>query len=199
MLEIWNSLPPEFRLPDPEAHVTVWRGDKISRLATGMSCRLQGCDSERVVLQASRNGPKALLNLVDRQTGAAPDSPLTSVATDLRMAQLYARPDEEETIFEVSIPAHRIVRDPSSIGAPYWPKDSEMFVVGGIELSDYRKFKSNNDNCAASELAFTEDGVTWVATALSNPRKFPDTVLPNPLGVWREVNSNISRLGTWLW
>ena len=194
MLEIWNSLPPEFRLPDPEAHVTVWRGDKISRLATGMSCRLQGCDSERVVLQASRNGPKSLLNLVDRQTGAAPDSPLISVATDLRMAQLYARPDEEETIFEVSIPAHRIVRDPGSIGAPRWPQDSELFVVGAIKPSNLKRFKSNNDNRAASELAFTDDGVTWVANALSNPRTFPDTILPNPLGVWEEVNSSVGSL-----
>jgi hypothetical protein len=185
MLELWKTLPEEFKLPDPEATVTVWRGDKLGKFATGMSCRLSAAEPEQVVLEAANQGREALVSLIDRHTSAYPDSPLVSVATDIRLAQLFAGFREtEETIYEINVPAHRLLRDPENTGTPLWPHDSELFVVGKIQPSDIARLKINNHDDTASELVFEHNGRSYIADHLTDIASLPVPILPNPLGVW---------------
>lgn len=185
MIEVWQELPPEFRLPDPNSLVTVWRGDKLGKLATGMSCRLTGADPEQTVLDVARKGYDALLELVDEHTTTHPESPLVSVATDIRLAQLFAgvRADDE-TLYEITIPAHRILRDVKNIGTPRWPKDSELFVIGSIEPASIVRVKTNNAEQDASELLFWENGLGYFLDCITDISTIPVPELPNPLGVW---------------
>jgi hypothetical protein len=189
MLEVWHSLPPEFRLPRPEARVTLWRGDKIGKIATGMCCRLSAEYSpDQVVFDIAQRGYDALTHLVDQHTSAHPDSPLVSTTSNLRMAQLFANSgDRSETIYEINVPAHRILRDPESIGAPQWPKDSELFVIGDILPSDVSRIKTNNDDQIASELIYEHDGRFYIADGLSDVGALPIPTSPNPRGKWKKV------------
>jgi hypothetical protein len=185
VIEVWRELPTEFRLPDPEAMVTLWRGDKLGKLVTGMSCRLTQADPVKTVLEAARVGYDALIDLVDEHTSAHPRSPLVSVAADIRLAQFFAdSSDENETIYEINILAHRILRDPENIGTPLWPKDSELFVIGTIDPSDIARIKSNNSEQRASELLFWENGRSYIADYSTNISAIPTPQLPNPLGEW---------------
>lgn len=185
MIEVWQDLPTEFRLPDPEAPITLWRGDKLGKLATGMSCRLTRTDPEMEVLEIAHRGYDALINLVDSHTSAHPDSPLVSVATDIRLAQFFAGfRDRNETIYEIKVPAHRLLRDPENIGTPRWPKDSELFVIGQIEASEITRVKMNSNHQSASELAFSEDGRGYIASHFTDIRTIPTPMSPNPLGIW---------------
>lgn len=187
MIEVWQELPPEFRLPDPEASVTLWRGDKLGKFATGMSCRLTSANPEQTVLEAARKGYNALFDLVNEHTSAHQDSPLVSVATDIRLAQLFAGAREkDETIYEVKIPAHRLLRDPENIGTPRWPKDSELFVIGAITPGDIIRCKKNNPDPNASELVFWENGRRYIADGFTDIRTIPIPPLPNPLGEWAD-------------
>lgn len=187
MIEVWQELPPEFKLADPEAPVTIWRGDKIGKLATGMYCRLTDADPEQTVLEVARQGYDALIGLVDKHTSAHQDSPLVSVARDIRLAQFFAGArDNNETIYEISVPAHRLLRDPENIGTPRWPKDSELFVIGAINPSDIVRIKANNAELDASELVFWENGRSYIANHFTDMRAIPIPTLPNPLGVWAD-------------
>jgi hypothetical protein len=190
MLEVWHSLPSEFRLPDPEATVTVWRGDKLGKLATGMACRLDTGDPQQVVLETARQGYEALLHLIDRHTSAFSNSPLVSVAGDIRLAQFFAGfRDIDETIYEINVPAHRLLRDPENIGTPRWPKDSELFVIGTVQPEEIVKLKTNNHESAASELVFEQNGRGYIANHFTDIRNVPVATLPNPLGTWENVAS----------
>lgn len=185
MTDLWQSLPAEFRFPEPEAQVTLWRGDKLGVAATGMACRLTEGDPQQVVLDAARQGRGALTELIDGHTSMSPDSPLVSVTPNLRMAQLFAGVrSANETIYEVTLPARRLVRDPYKIGAPSWPADSEVFVVGGIRPSDIKQIKTNNADPAASELLYERDGREYRATSVIDAARLPATTEPNPLGIW---------------
>ena len=186
MIEIWKELPEEFRLSDPEAQITVWRGDKLGKHITGMMCRLADRDPSRTVLEIARQGRDALLELVDKHTSAHPKSPLVSVATDIRLAQYFAGfRSEKETIYEIRVAAHRLLRDPESIGARRWPIDSELFVVGQIVPSDIVRVKTNNHHQAASELVYWKDGRMYIMDdSAGGPGKISTPTLPNPLGTW---------------
>ena len=188
MIELWDVLPEEFRLPDPEALVTVWRGDKLGKIATGMACRLVDSDPVDNVLQVALKGRRALIELVDKYTSAWEESPLVSVAADIRLAQFFTGfRGRDETIYELSIPAHRLMRDPENIGTPRWPKDSELFVVGRVEPSDIVRVKTNNNDDSASELLFMEDGQSYIANFFTDIRTIPVPTLPNPNGKWIDV------------
>ena len=188
MIEVWRELPPEFRLPDPERLVTAWRGDKLGKLATGMSCRLTGVDPEQAVLDIARQGYEALLDLVDEHTYTHPESPLVSVATDIRLAQLFAGVrQEDETIYEIRVPAHRVLRDAENIGAPRWPKDSEIFVIGAICPTDIVRVKTNNYEQDASEALYWQNGWGYFIDCMSDISEIPVPPLPNPLGKWADT------------
>jgi hypothetical protein len=185
MLELWQALPEDFRLPDPEAEVTVWRGDKIGKSATGMACRLQFEDPDQVVIDVANAGSEALETLIDGHTSADPNSPLISVATDIRLAQFYAGyRDEDETIYEITMPAHRFLRDPKDRATPRWPQNAELFVVGGIHPDEITKFKTNNNDRDASELLFEIGNRRYVATHEIDMRDVPIPESPNTMGVW---------------
>ena len=192
MLEVWHILPPEFKFPDPEATVTVWRGDKVGKLATGMSCRLEATDPQQIVLETANKGYPALRDLINRHTSAYSDSPLVSVAADIRFAQCFAGfRDSDETIYEINLPAHCLLKDPENIGTPRWPKDSELFAIGAIQPSDIIKMKLNNHDKAASELVFERNGLSYVANQFTDMRNIPVPTLPNPLGRWEVCSSEI--------
>jgi hypothetical protein len=188
MIELWQELPTEFRMPNPEANIKLWRGDSIGKLATGMSCRLVAGDPEHVVLDIARLGYDALIDLVDRHTSSSQNSPLLSVAADIRMAQLFADSRTRgETIYEITVPGHRLLRDPENLGAPNWPKGSELFIVGDIQPSDISRIKKNNDQETASELVFWQNERRYIADGITNISSIPVPELPNPLGRWESV------------
>jgi hypothetical protein len=194
MIEVWRELPPEFRFPDPEAPTTVWRGDKLGRLATGMSCRLADTDADPVqtVLDIARQGGDALNDLIDRHTSAYHDSPLVSVAGDIRLAQLFAGfRDRDETIYEINVPAHRLLRNPENIGTRRWPKDSELFMIGAIKPSDIVGYKQNNTDRGASELLIWEVDGCYIANALTDFREIPTPERPNPRGKWVDLGKSV--------
>lgn len=185
MSDIWHSLPAEFKFDDPERPITVWRGDRVGKLATGMTARLEDDDPEAIVLAAARKGSDALHKLVDRHTSGSEGSPLISVTTDLRLAQLFAdKPGT--TIYEATMTARRLVRDPYNTGTKRWPLDTEMFVVGHIPVDEITGVKLNNENGYASELNFEINGRPgYRASFFSDFSRIPTPDKPNPNGVWQ--------------
>ncbi len=184
----WESLPPRFRFSDPERQITAWRGDRVGKLATGMSCRLGEHDPVDVIRNAALLGDEELYKLIDRHTSTSMGSPLISVTTNLHIAQAFAA-RVGSTIYEVTIPGHRIVRDPYNTGTPNLRNDTEIFVVGEIRPYEITAVKTNNDDSNASELLVYRDGCSYLLDSLSVHKSIPVPNAPNPVGVWERNNT----------
>jgi len=183
MNHLWESLPPDFRFEDPTVLVTAWRGDRVGRAAIGITCTLESGNPEDVVIDAARQGTDKLLKLIDRHTGTSRNSPLVSVTTDLRIAQRFAG-DPKSTIYEITIPAGRLMRDPLNTGTPGYPIDTEVFTVGAIQPEEITAVKVNNSDPDASELIFAVDGRHRKYDVFSDFRNRPAHTAPNPAGIW---------------
>lgn len=188
---IYETLPAEFRASDdPEDVLTLWRGDKIGRAATGMICRLGDTEAaDHFIYEVASRGVDELNNLIDLHTGASIYSPMISVTNAISRAQEFAsHPDE--TIYRLELPASRLIRDPYAVGRPHRGNDTELFVVGEVTPSDIVAVKTNNEDINASEFLEPHEQtgkvlcISWgVGVLLCD---FPDdpSRQPNRYGVW---------------
>ncbi|HEX5456092.1 MAG TPA: hypothetical protein VFW77_01870 [Candidatus Saccharimonadales bacterium] len=197
MIEIFETLPAEFRASsDPGEQLTLWRGDKAGMAVTGMTCRLgNGEQAEHLVYEMVRRGTDTINDLIDRQTDAHHMSPLISVTNAIVRAQRYAGRKKEETIYELRIPASKLILDPYGRGRLGDNNDSELFVIGSIEPSEIVGIKTNNDEVTASELLAPADQTGSMLTAVfaqAQLSHFPDNIegvndptrQPNRFGEW---------------
>ena len=193
MYMLYGVLPPEFRVgSSPNELVTLWRGDKTGRLATGMTCIIEeGSDPETIVLNAALQGHDALNGLIDHHTststrpGSGRNSPFVSVTPDVRVAQTWAS-RRGETIYKLKVPASRLVRDPDKIGSYGSLNEAELFVVGDVAPHQITAVKLNNDDPASSELQYERDGSPYRHdryTLRSDPS--PPVTTPHPNGIWQ--------------
>ncbi len=154
MKEIYDLLPDEFRAsPDPDEPLTLWRGDKIGIAVAGITCRLGSPEqAEHLVYEMVKRGKDPINDLIDAQTDADHHSPLISVTNAIVRAQAYAGRREEETIYELRIPASKLICDPYGRGKLGSNNDGELFVIGSIQPSEIVAVKINNNDLTASEL-----------------------------------------------
>jgi hypothetical protein len=189
---IYDRLPEEFRVSaDPTELIRVWRGDTLGRHVTGMMCRLSSVESAEIqVREAAGAGVEGLNQLIDLHTDGDRISPLISVATAISLAQAYST-RENETIYEIEIPASRLLRDPYSIGNPRG-NEAELFVIGAITPLDFRALKTNNHDRRASDLMYQREvrgkTLTFIASSISDYRHDPAKPR-NPAGIWQPVRS----------
>ena len=183
-LDIWHALPEEFRFKDPEQPITAWRADTAGKHLVGMTSRIKRVEPHALVAGIGQAGPDQLARWVDRHTSSSDRSPFVSLTTDLRFAQLFAE-QPGSTIYEVTLPAHRLVRDAHNTGTPGWAPDTEVLAIGAIEPHEITGYKVNNDDPRASELIYEDErGITRMAGFDSNFDKIPRPTTPNPHGVW---------------
>ncbi len=185
MYRLFDALPEAYRVhPDPNAMLTVWRGAKVARATVGFRCSMQA-DATDYLLQVAAGGPEALNAVIDKHTSSSKEnSPFVSVATDPRLSQLMASRGDE-TVYELMLPAHRLVGDPERIGAPSRPNGTELFVVGEITPTDIVAVKLNNNEQRASELLHSVEGRQYLHTFLSFIHdNSPVPTELNPHGVW---------------
>ena len=157
-----------------------------------MGCRLQqnatqfgvvDADPLSAVTTAVEQGEDAMFTMVDRQTSKYELSPLVSMTSDLRLAQLFSG-RQGETIYEIEIPAYRLIKDPFNTGTKRWAPDTEFFALGQVLPEEIRAYKLNNEDRRASELLFMRDNVMWEAGFLTDMTTVPMRTEPNPIGIW---------------
>lgn len=207
MIEIYERLPAEFRASsDPEEVMTVWRGDNIGVAATGMMCRLSDSEqAEHLVYELVKLGKDAINDLIDAQTDAHHRSPLISVTSAIVRAQTYAKRKNEETIYELCVPAGKLIRDPYGRGMLGNNNDSELFVIGSVEPSEIVGIKTNNGEITASELLAPDQqtgNILMSTFAHAHFRHFPEhieghddpTRQPNRFGEWDRSQSWVNEV-----
>lgn len=202
MIEVYERLPEEFRASsDPEELISLWRGDKLGVAATGITCRLGDLEqAEHLVYELVKRGKDAINDLIDAQTDAHHMSPLISVTSAIVRAQTYAKRKEEETIYELRVPASKLILDPYGRGMLGDNNDSELFVIGSVEPAEIVGIKTNNGEITASELLAPDQQTGNMLTstfAHAHFRHFPEhieghddpTRQPNRFGEWDRSQS----------
>lgn len=191
MIEVWQSLPDVYKYPDPDQILNIWRADKVGKAVMGMTSKYSG-DPYAAVLWAAQRGADAVSTLICNHIVSNVNSPLISASNDLRLAQYFAsQPDE--TLYGISLPAYRVIRDPCRLSGSRWidtgeELTEELFVIGNILSSDISTVKINNTEPGASERLISHNGKPRIAQFFSEFEGQPIPRTPNPAGVWERLS-----------
>ena len=112
-LRIWENLPEEYRASDdPYEVLNLWRGD-IKRLEQrGFRHHLhdRSIDPEQMVYESLFVKYPNLKTMVKRHTNSSGNSPFVSLTGSLELAQKFSG----GCVYNVQIPAHRLVLSPAN-------------------------------------------------------------------------------------
>lgn len=118
---------------DPDEPFTLWRGDKIGKELTGMNCRLQDVDAEQAVFDSLFIKYPNLRTVVTRHVRGSEDapykSPYISLTSSFQIAEMFSE-DSSETIYEITLPASKLVADPPTKSEK---EPVELLAIGRVE------------------------------------------------------------------